>query len=337
MSFEQQDVLDIIRLYDELKRAKLEKPVESEKSVTTELPTTVSESTCKQEFSCLQEFICKPESTDTKINTNLQCLIDILKQSNETLKSIEKGTQKIIELTETLQNRYLADGIFDNSPFDEVFIDTAVKDAIDSFSASKPRVAMPISVQTPVSISLTPLPNTVINALSDQEKNRVAVNHSVLPQYSSPICQTGCTGQIGYTGVSGSQAQNNSPSTKPDPDAEFKYIIPSHLRTLIGDWRGLIDNKLVKVRFETTNRSHVFAYVTVCTPPTPPFGQYADMTCNTNEEALASKVRFNNTKGTIFIEDTPMGAMSCWFNDDTIIGSLASGTSVHLVKTNRWD
>jgi hypothetical protein len=135
----------------------------------------------------------------------------------------------------------------------------------------------------------------------------------------------------GPTGPTGVTSTNNGIS-KPE-----SIGVPSHLKDILGTWKGCIGANLVSIKFEfTSERKNLLAYFTLFTQPQLPFNNYSDMV--SAPESLSTKVNYNNCHNTLFIEDVPgvlIGPMTAWLINGNIIGKVTDGSQVHLVKDSK--
>lgn len=151
--------------------------------------------------------------------------------------------------------------------------------------------------------------------------NVVANMHAnTLPGLDCMRRHNNTTGQMGFTGPMGS------------PGASKAQIeVPSYLEGILGVWKGMLGANMANIRFEFTSFSKkLIAFYTLFTQPGLPF---TDLSTPTSlDETISSTVRFNYNTGVLLIEDGVLGPMTAWVVNGTIVGKLADGQQVHLVK-----
>lgn len=125
-------------------------------------------------------------------------------------------------------------------------------------------------------------------------------------QINPSSCAVGSTAPRGATGATGPTGPS-TPKVDPKPNVQEKNINPSN-QLLIGEWKGIMGDNLIKIRFETTNQTNkILAFYSVRNvDPAQPSG-YIDQ-----PEMIATKISFDHATNEISIRDmVVVGSMFC--------------------------
>jgi len=118
------------------------------------------------------------------------------------------------------------------------------------------------------------------------------------PSSTSPTSSTGpySTGPTGATGPT-------TPKVDSNQNVQEKIVHQSNHQLLLGEWKGIMGDSLIKIRFETTNQTNkILAFYTIRNiDPAQPSG-YVDQ-----PEMIATKISFDRATNEIIIRDiTPI-------------------------------
>jgi hypothetical protein len=205
--------------------------------------------------------------------------------------------------------------------FNDIYGSAILQDTINKFSGDCTRNLEPIKPEViRAQITLT---------------NNIKETGNIIDKIASEKTVIGCTGLSGYTGAGGENIAVGYAAIPENEKVSHENCIriPKGLSKVLGSWRGVIGQNLVKVRFECTSEKFaLLTYISICTPPTAPFSNRSFV--QEASEMLSSKVHYSKTFGEnlLNIEDVMGQSLTAWVTDTDIIGKLADGSIVNLKR-----
>jgi hypothetical protein len=129
-------------------------------------------------------------------------------------------------------------------------------------------------------------------------------------QINPPGHNSVTTGQICGSGSTGS----TGPTSNSKPNVQEK-IIDTPNQLLVGDWKGVMGDSLIKIRFETTNKTNkILAFYSIRNvDPVQPSG-YFDQ-----PEVISNMISFDHDKKEILIRDMVGGIFCGWVAEKSLM------------------
>ena len=362
-------MLEILLRSDDFRRiAKdyIEPNTPSENVKTNESTSTASPQSPSQlpsQSPTYPNMCCNFESCKSihPVNNSNSAILETLAKGNGYLESIDKNVKIVAEQSSIESEKAVKDnqikGLSSTNntnqiPFNDIYVSATVQDALNTFKGDQTfglesheekliklfdgiRLAADMGVKIRETFDkcsnkhLEPIKPEVIRAQVVIGENINATGNI------DKIKNDQVSGCIGPTGIYGQNVAVGH-SVKPEEVIlihENCIKIPKGLYNVLGSWRGVIGQNLVKVRFECTSEKFaLLAYISICIPPTPPFSTYS--TVQEGKEVLSSKVTFCKSFGenVLSIEDVMGQSLTAWVTNTDIIGKLADGTAVNLKR-----